>query len=285
MVETWLAMLPMMRCPYSGLPLNAGEGGLHSEERSYPLIDGIPSLVADGRVAPIDKLFQNQYGERTAGMYDVALKLQSLLIGCWEPAQRRRLVRLLDPPRGGRVLEVAVGTGANLPHLAPAVGPEGHIVGVDLSAAMMKVAQKRARGLSLPVHLIRADACHLPFADNSFDAVFHFGGINMFGDVSRGIAEMVRVAKPGAPVVVSDEGMSEARRRTWLGRRLGKINSLNLCRPPFEQLRWDDVHDFEVHWAWRELFYVLRFRKGARPFSPAAETARVEVRRRIGFSA
>lgn len=130
------------------------------------------------------------------------------------------------------MLEVAVGTGANLPFLSRSVTLEGAIVAIDLSVSMMRIAQLRAKSLPTPIHFVRADACYLPFADNTFDAVFHFGGLNMFGDVGTALREMVRVAKPGASIVVSDEGMSEARRRTWLGRQLGRMNSLNLCRPP-----------------------------------------------------
>ncbi len=60
--------------------------------------------------------------KKTAQIYDRLLKVQSCLFGCWEPAERRRLARLLGPPRGGLILEVAVGTGANLTHLAAAAG-------------------------------------------------------------------------------------------------------------------------------------------------------------------
>lgn len=290
MPQSVMSLLPILRCPYSGLPIIGNESGFHSEEQSYSMIDGILNFVNDEKVAAIDEFFQRQYGEKTAKSYDLALKLQSLLFGCWEPAERGRLARLLDPPRGGRLLEVSVGTGANLPHLAGMLGSgsEGEIVGVDLSLSMLKVAQKRAGKLPLPVHLIRGDGCHLPFADNSFDAVFHFGGINMFGDVKQGISEMVRVAKPGAPIVISDEGMSENRRRTWIGRRLGKMNTLNLCRPPFDKIPWVEVEGFELHWAWRELFYILQFRKGTGAGQHCAAnstlTTRDEIRRRVGGS-
>lgn len=256
-------IVSVLRCPYSGAPLHLSSdhlgGGLHR----YPIVDGIPWLLEEERLAAIDQHFQLQYGDDTARKYDRVIRFQSMLIGCWEPAERRRMVELLSAPKGGRVLEVAVGTGANLPFLSRRVGPEGELLGVDLSMAMIHVARRRARSLQTPIHFARADACHLPFADDTFDAVFHFGGLNMFGDVGAALREMVRVAKPGATIVASDEGMSETRRRTWLGRRLGRMNTLNLCRPPFAELPWEHVEDFELHWAWRELFYVMRFRKAA----------------------
>ena len=281
MLET---LLPILRCPYTGDQVSLSKDGLYSRDRKYAVIEGIPSLVLDEKVATIDQVFQEQYDERTARVYDRTLRLQSLALGCWEPAERRRLIQLLNPPHGGRVLEVSVGTGANLRHLTRAIGSDGQIIGVDLSLAMLQVALKRLKkiGSSVDVQLIRADGCHLPFADNSFDAVFHFGGINMFGDVGLGIAEMVRVTKFHAPIVISDEGMSEKRRKSMVGQRLGKMNSLNLCRPPFTQVPWTDIYGFELHWAWRELMYVLRFKKGGLVNTPA-ENARAEIRRRVGL--
>ncbi|MEW6216921.1 MAG: methyltransferase domain-containing protein, partial [Candidatus Bipolaricaulota bacterium] len=126
-------------------------------------------------------------------------------------------------------------------------------------AAMLGVARKRAAAVGCPVHLVRGDAVHLPFADGAFDAVLHFGGVNLFGDRARALAEMVRVAKPGATLVVGDEGMSEARRAAWLGRRLVKMNSLYRFRPPFHLLPWEGIENVQLHWVWREVFWLLRF--------------------------
>ncbi len=70
---------------------------------------------------------------------------------------------------------------------------------------------------------------------------------------------MVRVARPGATLVVGDEGMSEARRASWLGRRLVKMNSLYRFRPLFHLLPWDRIENVQLHWVWREVFWLLRF--------------------------
>lgn len=287
-------LAPILRCPYTGAPVTLAGEHLRAGDRRYPIVDGVPSLVEDGRLSAIDQHFQDQYNDETARRYDAIIRFQSLLIGCRESTERRKMVDLLAARPGSRVLEVAAGTGANLPFLSRAVGPAGEIVAVDLSMAMIRVAQRRARGLGTPVHFVRADACHLPFADATFDAVFHFGGLNMFGDVKAALREMVRVAKPGAVIVAGDEGMSEARRKTWLGRRVGRMNSLNLCRPPFAAVPWDEIQGFQLHWTWRELFYVMRCCKADGPSSearvedgaagqvqsPAADLVAREVRRR-----
>ncbi len=255
-------LLEVLRCPYTQAELAADGDALATEGgRTYRVVDGVPWLLDEGAISALDRDFQRQYTEKDARSYDRMVRLGSLLLGCWEPRERRRIAALLDLRPGMRVLEVSVGTGANLPYLARGVGPEGRLVGLDLSAGMLRVARRRARALPCPVYLVRGDALRLPFADGAFDAVLHFGGVNLFGDRALALAEMVRVAKPGATLVVGDEGMSEARRAGWLGRRLVKMNSLYRFRPPFHLLPWDRIENVQLHWAWREVFWLLRFWK------------------------
>lgn len=65
----------------------------------------------------------------------------------------------------GAVLEVAIGTGRNLPFY-----PQGiQLTGIDLTPAMLAIAHDRARQLGMPVTLVQGDAQALPFPDNNFD--------------------------------------------------------------------------------------------------------------------
>ena len=64
------------------------------------------------------------------------------------------------------------------------------------------------------MHLLAADAHALPFADASFDRVFHVGGIGGYGDPRLGLAEMARVARPDTPIVVVDEQLDPGSRRS-----------------------------------------------------------------------
>lgn len=278
-------LLSILRCPYSGKDLVEKDGALQCGNRRYPVVDGIPQLLEPERIAEIDKMFQKQYTEETARKYDRAIYFSSLLIGCREPLERRRLTRRLDLRPGCRVLEVSTGTGANLPYIDRLLEGKGEIIALDLSGDMMKVARKRAAKLKVPVSFIQGDAVFLPFADDSFDAVLHFGGINMFGNIRRALAEMTRVARTGATLVVSDEGLSERRRATFLGRVMGKMNSLNLCRPPFAELPWGEISNFQLHWLWRECFYLFKFTKGALAAELVKEEdVRSEIRNRVGLS-
>jgi len=118
---------------------------------------------------------------------------------------RQQLVDMLELGPGDRVLEVSVGTGANLPLICGKVGPSGHVDGLDISEGMLTQARKKLSTLACPVELRQGLAEDLPYADNTFDAVLHLGGINFFSDRRRALEEMARVAKPGARIVVSDE--------------------------------------------------------------------------------
>jgi ubiquinone/menaquinone biosynthesis C-methylase UbiE len=116
---------------------------------------------------------------------------------------RARMVDEARIPAGGRVLDLGTGTGLLLPWLAAAVGPTGRVIGVDLSAAMLARARGRVPA-SLAIDLIEADAASLPFPDGTFDAVVSAYAVTALADPAAGVAEMVRVARPGARIVVAD---------------------------------------------------------------------------------
>jgi ubiquinone/menaquinone biosynthesis C-methylase UbiE len=69
---------------------------------------------------------------------------------------------------------------------------------------LRRCVRKLSRGLR-PYSLFHGEAEHLPFRDGLFDCVYHIGGINFFNDKAQAIREMIRVAKPGAKIVLSDE--------------------------------------------------------------------------------
>jgi len=101
---------------------------------------------------------------------------------------------------GGDVLEVAIGTGLNLPHYPPGI----RLTGVDLSPVMLAAAAKRAADLGLTVELSEADAEHLPFPDASFDTVVCTLALCSVVDDRAAIAEMHRVLRPGGQLLLLD---------------------------------------------------------------------------------
>jgi ubiquinone/menaquinone biosynthesis C-methylase UbiE len=100
----------------------------------------------------------------------------------------------------GRVLEVAIGTGLDLPHYPLDVT----ITGVDLSPPMLQGAKVRAAELGRTAELVPGDAQALPFDDASFDSVVCALGLCSFPDPAGAIAEMKRVLVPGGRLLLLD---------------------------------------------------------------------------------
>jgi SAM-dependent methyltransferase len=103
-------------------------------------------------------------------------------------------------PPGGVVIDVGCGTGRALPALRDAVGPEGVVIGLDLTPQMLGVAQEHGRDQH--AHLLVADARQLPFADASVDAVFAAGLIMHLPDTDAGLHQLARVTRPGGRLVL-----------------------------------------------------------------------------------
>ncbi|MFQ5459323.1 MAG: class I SAM-dependent methyltransferase [Anaerolineae bacterium] len=113
---------------------------------------------------------------------------------------------LASSPAGltSRILDVATGT-ARLPiALLTDSDFEGEVVGVDLSAGMLREAWPKVGGWTPRVHLIRAPAGALPFADATFDAVSCLEALEFTRRPMGTVAEMVRVLRPGGILVVTN---------------------------------------------------------------------------------
>jgi ubiquinone/menaquinone biosynthesis C-methylase UbiE len=98
----------------------------------------------------------------------------------------------------GRTLEVAAGTGRNLPHYERQVA----LTAIDLSEQMLDHARRRAAGLGRDVDFRVADAQALPFDEASFDTVLATLALCSIPDDTAGVAEMARVLKPGGRLVL-----------------------------------------------------------------------------------
>jgi ubiquinone/menaquinone biosynthesis C-methylase UbiE len=100
----------------------------------------------------------------------------------------------------GRVLEVALGTGRDLPHYPADVT----ITGIELSPAMLAIARERAAGLGREADLREGDAEHLAFADASFDTVACALALCTIPSPAAAIGEMKRVLVPGGRLLLFD---------------------------------------------------------------------------------
>jgi len=129
---------------------------------------------------------QRRY-DRQAALYDLMEVPAELL------AFRRLRRRLWGDVDGAVVLEIGVGTGKNIPYHRG----DARTVAVDISPRMLRRAARRARRLERDADLILADAQHLPFRDNTFDAASATFVFCSVPDPVAGLQEMRRVVRDG----------------------------------------------------------------------------------------
>jgi demethylmenaquinone methyltransferase/2-methoxy-6-polyprenyl-1,4-benzoquinol methylase len=132
--------------------------------------------------------------------YDALNHILSAGVDFW---WRRRAMRELKALKPKLVLDVATGTADLAIQAVKSLDPD-KVIGVDISTGMMDLGRKKIeqRGLSKKIELRRGDSENLPFEENKFDAVIVAFGVRNFENLEKGLAEMLRVVKPGGKVVV-----------------------------------------------------------------------------------
>lgn len=117
---------------------------------------------------------------------------------------KRHFVATSGIRKGDRVLDLAGGTGDIAALIKPVVGKDGEIIVGDINAAMLTVGRDRLtdRGLIRGLDWVQLNAEHLPYADNSFDAVTMAFGLRNVTDKPQALADICRVLKPGGRALV-----------------------------------------------------------------------------------
>ncbi|MDX1745872.1 MAG: methyltransferase domain-containing protein [Halobacteriales archaeon] len=151
------------------------------------------------------------------------------------PALRRRAVEALALSPGDTVVEMGCGTGANLPYLRQAVGPDGRVVGIDLTPGMLRRARQRVdRHGWRNVHVARADADAAPF--QAVDGVLATFVVGMLADPGAAIDRWVSLVPEGRIALV-DATRSESPTARPLN---GVFRAfVTLTTPPAGRLRYD----------------------------------------------
>ena len=263
------------QCPYTGSPLRleaaAGEAVavgrlVGSDARQFEIVDGIPRLFdpAAEKLGEEERR-EHAYYQEAARTYDAVMDWVFRSFYEDEDTVRGRMIDLLELKPGARVLETGAGTCRDTVHLARRVGPGGTVFVQDLSAAMLAVGRERmAASGSDRTEFFVGNAAHLPFPDGTFDAAFHFGGINLFTDQARAIAEMARVVRVGGKVVFGDEGVAPWLRDKPHGQILMNSNRLYKYSPPIGCLP-EAARDTCVRWFLGNAYYTIDFRVGDGP--------------------
>jgi ubiquinone/menaquinone biosynthesis C-methylase UbiE len=231
--------------------------------RSFAVRDSVPDLVHPESLLPSDEESRRKY-DQGAEDYDVGLNWLFESFYEDENAVRRRMVDRLDALPGHRVLEVGCGTGRDSRQIVERIRPGGALFLQDLSQSMIAIARQSLAGAPIELEFHLSNALHLPFGDGEFDAVYHFGGINTFGDKRRALREMTRVVHPGGKVVVGDESAAPWLRRRLNGRMIMNANPLYRHVPPLASLP-ENARDVSLHWVLGNAFYLIEYVVGEGP--------------------
>ena len=137
----------------------------------------------------------------------------------------------------GRVLELAIGTGRNLPFYASDVS----VVGIDISDGTLAFARDRAQEVDIDVELQRGDAQELPFEDESFDTVLSTLTMCNIPDYGKAQREAMRVLKPGGSLIMMEHVRSDrawVRAGQWLMQQVSyRIDGDHQLRDPLAKAR------------------------------------------------
>jgi phosphatidylethanolamine/phosphatidyl-N-methylethanolamine N-methyltransferase len=144
----------------------------------------------------------------TRRIYDVQSKVYDKTFGRLVLRRIARAIQHMNLQETDLVLDVGIGTGGSLQFYPR----QAHVCGIDLSAGMLKKAQKKVELLGMKhIKLLQADAMKLPFEDNTFDHLFISHVISVVSDPYRLIQECQRVLKPGARIVMLNHFQSTNR--------------------------------------------------------------------------
>lgn len=205
MYPDWLN--DILRCPETLNALQCNGNNYESGGKVYHVINDILSVSYPNELEGLDAK-NNKLYNYLAPLYDLNERIGGrLLFGIDMVKGREQMVSFLGFKPGMRILEVSPGPGVFQKSLRKKIDENGEFVALDLSMGMLRQCQKRNKRLN--VQLIHGNAQFLPFADNSFDALFHFGGVNLFNDPQKAISEFIRVVKKDGIVSWGDEGISK----------------------------------------------------------------------------
>jgi len=253
-------------CPKTKTKLVLSKNGktLHNTSSDEPIsyeIDDILDLTYP------KELFEQDRKERVAyddafQRYDRGVTWVFESLNSDEQVNRQKMCDLLHLKPGMKVLEVGAGTGKDSELIIKAIAPNGEAYLSDLSPKMLQLAKQRLNPEGVTVNYFIANGTYLPFEDNTFDAVFHFGGINTFAERKEAFEEFSRVAKVGSRIVVGDESVPSWLRDEPTYKTLMKANPMFADEVPLQDLP-KNIENFELHWIFGFGYYVMGYNKSA----------------------
>ncbi len=199
---------------------------------------------------------------KKAKHYDITSRLYPVP-GYPQRAQRLRAVQALGLRAGDSVIDIACGTGLNFPLIEEVIGPDGQIVGVDLTDAMLARARDRTETNGWGnVSLVQADAADFDFPAQ-VDAILSTYALSQVPECARVIAHGAAALAAGGRWVVLDLKVPDttperlAKLGTAIVRPFASIDEW-IRRRPWEEIR-AAMHEELADVSWTELFFGTAF--------------------------
>lgn len=248
--------------PFTRSELHRVEMGMHCEDGMiFPsLYKNVFDFISPFSTTEYDKSNLEMYNApASTEIYRNFLDWLFSTFGEDEIKFRERLIKYLNLSVGHKVLLTSVGLGDDIPLIQKYIGANGVLHAQDISKEMVLLAAKKNEGSNLMFSISNGNA--LPYADDYFDAVFHFGGINLFGDTKKAITEMSRVCKVNGRVVFGDEGIASHLRETEYAKIAINNNKLWDAKTPLDLLP-HCANEIQLNCILGNCFYVISFTKG-----------------------
>lgn len=151
----------------------------------------------------------------------------------WDDAFTAFLEDTLEPKPGKRILDVGCGTGTAEMGLARLRVSQVQLFGIDLMVDRLRTALDGTRGMNARAGFAAADACRLPFANDTFDATFCVAVLQHIPEPADALAEIARVTRPGGRVVAVEPDNAS---RYWFSSAASGMEAFRVARRFFVEL-------------------------------------------------
>lgn len=255
----------LLVCPKTKTKLLISKDGktLINSDSTEPLefeIEDILDLVYPKELLEKDLKEQMAYNAAFE-RYDYGVSWVFETLNSDEDKTRRQIISKLNLKPGLKVLEIGAGTGKDSTLIVDQISPGGYAILSDLSAPMLNKAKEKLKlKKDVKIDYFIGNASYLPFEDNTFDVLFHFGGINTFAERKKAFQEFNRVVKVGGKVVVGDESVAPWLRDQETYQELMDANDMFSENIPLEDLP-KNIESVQLEWFFGGAFYVVSFMK------------------------
>lgn len=175
--------------------------------------------------------------------YDLAVKLYRLL-GLKIGKYRKMTVNALELSKGDTVVELGCGTGLNFPLVLDVIGPEGKLIGVDITDKMLDQARKRVKENGWKnVELVQSDFAEYQFP-NSLDGIYETGALQYSTQYDKIIKQGYEALKPGKSFAVFDFKMSQGPAKIFAPLLIYFTKSFEANEEYLQRHAWESIEKY-----------------------------------------